>query len=367
MADRTSLFSPLRFGSIEAPNRIFMAPLTRNRAHPDGVPADLAQVYYTQRAGAGLIISEGTQISPMGKGYLDTPGIHDAAQVAAWQPITAAVHAAGGRIFAQIWHVGRISNVSLLPGGAAPVAPSAIKAASMTFTAEGFVPVSEPVALSIEGIAATLEDYRTATVMAREAGFDGVEIHAANGYLIDQFLQDRTNRREDAYGGPVENRMRFLSEVVDVVTAAWEPGRVGVRLSPLGQANDIGDSDPEALFGAVYRMLSGKGLAYLHIVEAMGGMERSPEAAAMIGRLRSAYDGVYLANGGMDADAAAAAVAAGEVDAVAWGRAFLANPDLPERFRRGAALNEPDRTTFYGGGAEGYVDYPALDEGDRAA
>ena len=366
MADRSPLFSPLRLGAIEVPNRVFMAPLTRNRAHPDGVPSDLAQVYYTQRAGAGLIISEGTQISAVGKGYLDTPGIHDAAQVAAWRPITDAVHKAGGRIFAQIWHVGRISHVSLLPEGAAPVAPSAIRAQSQTFTREGFVPVSEPVELTADGIAATLEDYRTATRLAREAGFDGVEIHAANGYLIDQFLQDKTNRRTDSYGGPVENRIRLLSEVVDAVAESWEPGRVGVRLSPLGQANDIADSDPERLFGAVYRMLSGKGLAYLHVVEAMGGMERSPEARAMIERLRSAYDGVYVANGGMDADAAAAAIAAGEVDAVAWGRAFIANPDLPERFRTAAALNEPDRATFYGGGAKGYVDYPALSDG-RAA
>ena len=367
MTDRNVLFEPVRMGALELPNRLVMAPLTRNRAHPDGRPSELAQRYYAQRASAGLIVTEGTQISPMGKGYLDTPGIHTEAQVAAWKEIIAAVHAAGGRIFCQLWHVGRISHVSLLPGGRAPVAPSAIRAAAKTFTAEGFAEVSQPVALSLEEIAATLADYRHAAEMALAAGFDGVELHAANGYLLDQFLQDRTNHRSDAYGGSVENRMRLLAEVIDKLVAVWGAERVGVRLSPLGQANDIGDSDREGLFGAVYAMIEARGLAYLHVVETMPVPTPDPEGRAMIERLRAGYGGFYIANGGYsDADRAVRAIAAGDADAVAIGRAFIANPDLPERLRIGAALNPPDQATFYGGGATGYVDYPFLD-GDRAA
>lgn len=367
MPNRSLLFSPLRIGTLDVPNRVFMAPLTRNRAQPDGTPSAIAQTYYAQRASAGLIVSEGTQISALGKGYLDTPGIYDDAHVAGWRRITDAVHAAGGRIFCQIWHVGRISNVSLLPGGAAPVAPSAIPAQTRTFTATGFEPTSAPVALSLDGIAATLADYAHATRQAKAAGFDGVEIHGANGYLIDQFLQDKTNHRNDAYGGPVANRTRFLTEVVDAVVDAWEPGRVGLRLSPLGQSNDIGDSDREGLFTPVFRMLSGKGLAYLHVVEGMPGLERSAEEVAMLRRLRDAYDGTYVANGSFDAASAAAAIAGGRADAVSFGRSFIANPDLPERFRLGAALNAPDRDTFYGGGEKGYVDYPFLTDRYQAA
>ncbi|MFD0979699.1 alkene reductase [Tropicimonas aquimaris] len=366
MTDSSKLFEPVRMGAVELPNRILMAPLTRNRAHPDGMPKELAATYYAQRASAGLLLTEATQISAMGKGYLDTPGIYAPEHVAAWKTITDAVHAAGGRIFVQLWHVGRISHSSLLPDGRAPVSSSAVRAEAQTFTANGFEPVSEPEALSAEGIAEVIADYRHAAEMAKQAGFDGVEIHAANGYLLDQFLQDGVNRREDAYGGSVENRMRLLSEVIDVVSEVWDRDRIGVRLSPLGQANDIRDSDPEGLFGPVYEMIGGKGLAYLHVVEAFPGSDASEADRALLGRLRARYDGFYMANGGYDGEGAAEAVASGHADAVSIGRAFIANPDLPERLRRGAALNAPDQSTFYGGGAEGYVDYPFLDS-DRTA
>ena len=273
MTDRSNLFIPTRMGALDLPNRVLMAPLTRNRAQPDGTPSEAAALYYGQRASAGMILSEATQISAMGKGYLNTPGIHTDAQVAAWRKITDSVHANGGRIYVQLWHVGRISHVSLLPEDRNPLAPSAIRAEAQTFTADGFTDVSQPDAMSAEQIAATVEDYRHAAEMAKTAGFDGVEVHAANGYLLDQFLQDRSNRREDAYGGSVENRMRFLAEALDAVAEVWPSDRIGVRLSPLGQANDMGDSDPEALFGQVYAMLNASGLAYLHVLEQFPGNE----------------------------------------------------------------------------------------------
>lgn len=360
MADRDVLFSPLSLGSLTLPNRVLMAPLTRNRAHPDGTPWAEAGTYYAQRASAGLIVSEATQISAMGKGYLNTPGIHSDAQVAGWKAITDRVHAAGGRIFCQLWHVGRISHVSLLPEGRQPVSASAVRAEAQTFTADGFQPTSEPEALTLEGIAALLDDYRHAAACAKAAGFDGVEVHGANGYLLDQFLQDHANRRTDAYGGPVENRIRLLGEVIDAVAEVWDRDRIGVRLSPLGQFNDMGDSDPEALFGAAYDLIAGKGIGYLHVVEEFPGGDTDAEGRAILERLRGRWTGVYIANGGYGADAAAAAVAGGHAHAVAFGRPFLANPDLPERYRTGAALNEADQSTFYGGDARGYTDYPAL-------
>ena len=366
MSTTDPLFSPVTMGGIELPNRIFMAPLTRNRAHGDGTPNEMAQIYYSQRASAGLIVSEATQVDAMGKGYIDTPGIHSDDHVRAWAKITDEVHAAGGRIFLQLWHVGRISHVSLLPEGRKPLAPSAIRANQQTFTANGFEDCSEPETMTLDQIKETVEQFRHGAQMALKAGFDGVEVHAANGYLLDQFLQDRTNHRDDEYGGPVANRMRFVSEVVDAVATVWPRERIGIRVSPLGGFNDIGDSDPERLFSEVYKMLSGKNLAYLHIVEQSQEAENDEKSVKLIQRLRSHYTGFTIANGGYDADRAAKAIASGHADAVAFGRPFLANPDLPERFRTGAALNPQDQNTFYGGGKEGYVDYPFLEKAETA-
>ncbi|MCX7567860.1 alkene reductase [Sulfitobacter sp. F26169L] len=360
MTDTSILFNPLKAGDLELPNRVVMAPLTRNRAHGDGTPCAMAATYYAQRASAGLIISEATQISEMGKGYLDTPGIYTQKQADAWARIVETVHAAGGRIALQLWHVGRISHVSLLPHGAQPLSSSAIRANTKTFTENGFEDCSEPVAIGKDDIARTLDGYATAAQFAKQAGFDGVEIHGANGYLLDQFLQDGVNRREDEYGGSAENRMRLLREVVVRVADVYGASRVGVRLSPLGQANDISDSDPETLFGAVVDMLSQRGLAYLHFVEGFYGNNATDADRAMLKRLRARFDGTYFGNGDYDAKKASDAIGAGHADAITFGRPFIANPDLPERFRRGASLNDADKRRFYGGGAEGYIDYPFL-------
>ena len=353
----THLFTPAKLGDITVPNRVFMAPLTRNRAQSDGTPKELAATYYGQRASAGLIISEATQISAMGKGYLDTPGIYDEKHVAAWRKITDAVHANGGRIFCQLWHVGRISHTSLLPDGKPPVSSSAVKANSQTFTANGFEPTSEPVALTEDEIKATIEDYVHAAKSAIEAGFDGVEVHSANGYLLDQFLQDGINQRTDGYGGSIENRTRLTLEVVDRVVEAIGAGRVGIRLSPRGQANDIKDSDPAALFGHLYTELDKRGLAYLHIVETFDG-KPDTEGEKLIKDLRAHWTGFYIANGNYDGTSGEKVLASGHAHAVAIGKPFIANPDLPERFRGGVALNEQDKDTFYGGGEKGYTDYP---------
>tara|TARA_R110002020_G_scaffold176756_28_gene369350 strand:+ start:4662 stop:5756 length:1095 start_codon:yes stop_codon:yes gene_type:complete len=360
MTDTSILFHPLRAGDLELPNRVLMAPLTRNRSHADGTPKTMAETYYGQRASAGLIVSEATQISAMGKGYIDTPGIHEQKHADAWARITDAVHAGGGRIVLQLWHVGRISHDSLLPEGRQPVSSSAVRANSKTFTANGFEDCSEPVALTKDGIAQTLDDYSTAARFAKSAGFDGVEVHSANGYLLDQFLQDGVNKRDDEYGGSIQNRMRLLVEVLDRVSDVFDPGRIGVRLSPLGQANDISDSDPEPLFSEVIDMLSARKLAYLHLIEQFFGSDTSDEDRAMLKRLRARFDGAYFGNGGYDAATAAEAIDK-DADAITFGRPFIANPDLPERFRRGAELNEPDQQTFYGGDEKGYTDYPFLD------
>lgn len=361
MSDTSPLFEPLRAGDLHLPNRVLMAPLTRSRSHEDGTPKDWAQTYYAQRASAGLIVSEATQISPMGKGYIDTPGLHTRKHADAWRKITDAVHANGGRIVVQLWHVGRISHVSLLPDGAQPVSASDVRAEAKTFTRNGREDCSQPVALTQDGIARTLDDYTAAAQFAKQAGFDGIEVHSANGYLLDQFLQDGSNKREDEYGGSIENRMRFLSQVLDRVSKVFDPSRIGVRLSPLGQANDISDSNPEALFTQVIDMLSARKLAYLHLIEEFFGANTTDEDRAMLKRLRARFDGVYFGNGGYDSAAAAQAVASNDADAIAFGRAFIANPDLPERFRRAAALNEPDQSTFYGGDETGYTDYPFLE------
>ncbi len=356
-----TLFEPVQLGSLILANRVFMAPLTRNRAHADGVPSELAATYYTQRASAGLIVTEATQISAMGKGYINTPGIHSPEQVRAWSRIVEAVHKSGGRIFLQLWHVGRISHTSLLPNNARPVAPSAIRANSQTLIATGLVPVSEPVALTASGIQETLNDYRQAADNAKEAGFDGVEIHAANGYLIDQFLKTGSNRRTDEYGGVASNRVRFLMETVERVLEVWNSAQVGVRISPTGGFNDMSDDNPLETFSVAVARLNGYGLGYLHVVEtAQNSKGSSEEDLAMSAHLRTLWKGLYIVNGGYDGLRGECALASGHADAVAYGRAFLANPDLPRRLQLGAALNEPDPTSFYGGDAVGYTSYPAL-------
>jgi len=340
-----SLFAPARFGDLTVPNRVMMAPLTRNRAHPDGTPWAVAATYYAQRASAGLIISEATQVAATGKGYLNTPGIHSDDQVAAWRGITDAVHAAGGRIFLQLWHVGRISHVSLQPNGQAPVAPSAIRAASQTFTANGFEDVSEPRALTTAEVPQVIAQFRDGAERAQAAGFDGVEVHGANGYLIDQFLRPRTNQRDDEYGGSVENRMRFLKEATEAAVAVFGAGRVGVRLSPTGQFNDVGEdvATVEATFAPAYEMLSGMGLAYLHVVEKLPGIDVADDEQQLLDRLHGLYDGAYIANGNFDASQAAAWIDRGRAVAITFGRPFIANPDLPMRFLKGADLTRRTR------------------------
>src|SRR5680860_1143071 len=359
---QAKLFTPLELGDLTLPNRVVMAPLTRNRADPEGdVPYAMHAEYYAQRASAGLIITEGTQISPEGKGYIQTPGIHSAEQVAGWKAVTDAVHGAGGRIFAQLWHVGRISHVSLLPDGQAPVAPSPLAAKAQTFTASGFADVSTPRALETDEIARVVEDYRKAAQNAHDAGFDGVEVHAANGYLIDQFLRDGTNKRVDAYGGSAENRTRFLAEILAAVTKVYPSKRVGVRFSPFSNFNDIADSDPMTTFGAAIARANDAGLGYLHLIEGQTGGPRELPAGA-IAKLRAGFEGAYMANNGYDRERAIEAVDSGEVDLVAFGKLFIANPDLVARLEQNAPLNEPDQSTFYGGDAHGYTDYPRLEE-----
>lgn len=355
----TELFSAVRIGDCDLPNRIVMAPLTRNRAGQGGVPQALNVTYYAQRASAGLIITEATQISPQGVGYPNTPGIHTRAQIEGWQQVTRAVHDKGGHIFLQLWHVGRISHPSLQPEQALPVAPSAVKPDGDAFTYTGLQPFVTPRALSLEEIPAIVEDYRKAAANAMQAGFDGVEIHAANGYLIDQFLRDGSNRRDDEYGGSVENRCRFLLQVTQAVVEAAGARRTGIRVSPVNPFNSMSDSNPQALFNAVAAALRPFGLAYLHAVE--GAIHSDSGVPAFdIQAMRRLFGGPYIANGGYTRERAIQAVSDGAADLVSFGELFLANPDLPERLKANAPLNTPDPATFYGGGAAGYTDYPAL-------
>ncbi|MDD5037339.1 MAG: alkene reductase [Methylococcaceae bacterium] len=356
------LFSPFSLGPLMLKNRMIMAPLTRNRAGPGNVPQALNVEYYAQRASAGLIISEGAQVSPVGQGYPATPGIHSAEQIEGWQQVTAAVHERGGLIFLQLWHVGRISHPSLLPQGILPVAPSAVLPAGEAFTEEGMKPFVMPRSLASDEIAGIIEEYRQAARNAQQAGFDGVEIHAANGYLIDQFLRDGTNLRNDRYGGGLENRCRFLLEVTEAVVEVWGADRVGVRLSPVQPFNDMRDSNPQALFSYVAAALNAFDLVYLHVTE-MG--RDAPGLAGPFfepGLLRGVWKGIYMTNSGYDRQRAIAAVAEGDADLVAFGVPFIANPDLVERFRRDAPLNLADPDSFYGGGAQGYTDYPFLED-----
>jgi N-ethylmaleimide reductase len=360
MTEPKVLFEPVRIGSLELPNRLVMAPLTRNRATPGtDAPHALNATYYAQRASAGLLITEASQVSRQGQGYVWTPGIYTDAQVAGWRQVTDAVHKAGGRIVIQLWHVGRVSHVSLQENGQAPVAPSAVRAETRTYIESGFAEVSEPRALSLDEIPGIVADYARAAANAKRAGFDGIEIHGANGYLIDQFLKDGPNRRTDAYGGSIENRARFGLEVADAILKVWEPGRVGIRLSPVSPANGATDSDPQPLFNHFADELGRRGLAFIHVIEGATGGSRDPKGFDFA-ELKRAFGGAYIANNGYDRESAAEAVAEGRADAVAFGKLFIANPDLVERFRLGAPLNEPDTATFYGGGEKGYTDYPTL-------
>ena len=347
------LLAPLQLGDLHLPNRIVMAPLTRARAvGADRVPNALMARHYAQRAGFGLILSEATAVTPQGVGYADTPGLWSEAQVEGWRGVTEAVHAAGGRIVAQLWHVGRISDPVFLEGGL-PVAPSAVAPAGEVSLVRPKRPYVTPRALALNELPGIVAAYRQGAENARRAGFDGVEIHAANGYLIDQFLQDRSNQRTDAYGGPIENRMRLLLEIVDAAIEVWGAGRVGVHLAPRGDAHDMGDSDPQALFTQVARELGRRGVAFLCLREHLG-------AGRLLPVIREAFGGAVIANEGLDPDSAEALLGRGEAEAVAFGRLAIANPDLVERIRQGAALNRPDPSTFYGGGETGYTDYPAL-------
>lgn len=357
MRDVSVLFSPTKLGSLEVPNRVFMAPMTRSRAQRDGVPGPLAALYYVQRASAGLIINEATQVAPEGQGYVFTPGIYTDAHVAGWRKVTDAVHAAGGRIFLQLWHVGRISHPSLQPGGALPVAPSAIAHDGQTYTYEGMQPFPVPRALETDEIPAVVAQFGHGAAMAKAAGFDGVEIHGANGYLVDQFLRDGTNRRTDRYGGSPENRARFLLEVTEAAAKVWGEDRVGVRLSPFNSFNGMSDSDPRATFGHAVAQLDKLGLAYLHMVEGA-----APEQQASLEAIRGRWSGTYIANAAYDGERAAAAIRNGWADAVAFGQPFIANPDLPLRLLAGAPLAAADSATFYGGDERGYTDYAASTE-----
>jgi len=350
------LLSSYTLGLITLPNRVLMAPMTRNRA-PGTVPTDMMATYYRQRASAGLIVTEATQIDPMGQGYPATPGIYSEEQVEGWRTITDAVHEAGGRIFLQLWHVGRISHPSF-HDGAPSVAPSAITPDGQTFTASGdMVPFDEPRALDTSEISDIVEQFRHGAACANAAGFDGVEVHGANGYLLDQFLQSGTNHRTDRYGGSVENRARLLMEVTDAVVEEWGSNRVGVRLSPGGTFNDMHDADPHATWGYAAEQLAERDLAYVHTVEQE--LDDGTTASALI---RSAYEGTHIVCGGYDRASGEEALQQGRADLVAYARLFLANPDLPKRFAEDALLNEWDESTFYGGDAEGYIDYPTLEE-----
>ena len=356
MAD---LFQPITLGDLALPNRVVMAPLTRNRAeHGTDAPHALNAEYYRQRAGAGLIVTEATQISREGQGYAWTPGLYTRAQVEGWQGVTKAVHEARGRIFVQLWHVGRISHSSLQAGGAAPVAPSALQAKAKVFIESGFAETSMPRALETAEIPRVLEDYAAAARLARQAGFDGIELHAANGYLIDQFLKDGTNHRNDAYGGSIENRARFGLEAVDAILKVHPANRLGIRISP-APVMDAADSDPQALFGHFVEQLGRRGLAYVHVIEGTTGGDRAA-GGLDYAAFKRAFPGAWMTNNGYSRQTAMDAVAIGQADLVAFGKPFISNPDLVERLRQDAPLNPPDQATFYGGGAEGYTDYPAL-------
>ncbi|HWW48672.1 MAG TPA: alkene reductase [Xanthobacteraceae bacterium] len=359
MTSAGKLFEPYQLGAITLSNRTVMAPLTRNRA-VDLAPGALAAEYYGQRATAGLIVTEASQISQQGQGYQDTPGIYSAAQVAGWRKVTERVHAEGGHIFLQLWHVGRISHTSLQPNNGAPVAPSAITANTKTFVGNRFTEVSAPRALALDEIPGVIDDFRRATANALEAGFDGVEIHGANGYLLDQFARDGGNQRTDKYGGSIENRARLMLEVAKAVAEEAGQQRTGIRISPTTPSNDLTDSNPQPLFDYITDELSALKLVYLHVVEGTTGGPRDDNGFDYQS-LRNRFGGTYIANNGYTLALANEALAANRADLIAFGRPFIANPDLVARLKRNAPLLEPERATLYGGGAEGYTDYPTLE------
>lgn len=354
------LFEPTALGDIPLSNRIVMAPLTRNRAAAGLVPPELAAEYYAQRASAGLIITEATQVSKQAQGYQDTPGLYTPDQIAGWQKVTDAVHAKGGRIFVQLWHVGRVSHIDLL-GGDAPVAPSAIRAVTKTFVNNGFADVSEPRALELDELPGIINDFRQAAANAIKAGFDGVEVHGANGYLLEQFAKDGANVRTDAYGGSVENRARLMLEVTAAVAKEIGPERTGIRISPVSPANGISSSDPQAQYDYIVDQLDALGVAYIHVVEGATGGPRDV-APFDYGSLRRRFSKTYIANNGYDLELATSQLAGGNADLFAFGKPFIANPDLVARLQGGAPLNQIDPATIYGGGAAGYTDYPTLAE-----
>lgn len=376
MSTYSHLLSPLQVGDLHLAHRVVLAPLTRMRStQPGDIPNALNARYYGQRASkGGLLISEATQISRQGKGYPAAPGIHSNEQVAGWKLVTEAVHAKGGLIFLQLWHVGRVSHSSLHPETGLPVSASALAIAdgAKAFTADfQQVPYETPRALELDELPGIVADYKRGAENAKAAGFDGVEIHSANGYLLDQFLEDKTNQRTDVYGGSIKNRSRLLLEVVDAAVGVWGKGRVGVRLSPFGKFSDMGDSDPETHFSYVLEQLSLRGIAYAHLVEprvgsAGSGAEIDDSQPRTSHIFRKAFKGVLISAGGYTAAAADETIADGYADAVAFGRLFIANPDLPARFRANAPLNTPDRRTFYGGTEAGYTDYPALERVETA-
>ncbi len=354
-----ALFQPATMGALHLANRIVMAPLTRNRAGPGLVPSEFAAEYYSQRAGAGLIITEATQVSAQAQGYSDTPGCYTDAQVAGWRKVTDAVHARGGKIIVQLWHTGRVSLPVFQPGGGAPVAPSAIRAETQTFVVgEGFVDTAMPRALEPDEIAGVIGDFRHAAARAIEAGFDGVELHGAHGYLLDAFLRDGSNQRTDGYGGSVSNRARLITEVAGEVAAEIGAGRLGIRLSPVSPANGSSDSNPQALFNHVVEALDPLGLAYMHIVEGATGGARD-NLAFDYEALRQRFSGAWMVNNGYDRAMAIDAVESGQADLVAFGRPYISNPDLAERLQHDIPLAPlMGRETLYGGGAHGYIDYP---------
>ena len=366
MSNATKLFEPYKLGPITLTNRIAMAPLTRNRALTGLVPNPLAVEYYSQRASAGLLITEASQVSQQGQGYQDTPGIYSKEQIAGWREVTDAVHAKGGHIFIQLWHVGRISHTDLQPNHGAPVAPSAIRAKGKTFVGGTFADVSAPRALELNEIPGIIESFRRGAAHALEAGFDGVEIHGANGYLLDQFAKDGTNKRTDAYGGSIANRAKLMLEVSRAVAAEIGAGKTGIRISPVTPANDVSDSNPQPLFDYIVDGLNAEKLVYLHVVEGATGGPRDI-APFDYGGLRKRFKGTYIGNNGYDLALANKVLAANEADMVAFGKPFISNPDLVERLKTGAPLTAPDKATFYGGGAKGYTDYPARGDALQAA
>ena len=368
-ATTSPLFTPFTLGRLELPNRVVLAPMTRVRASAEGVIPEMAAEYYARRASGGLLITEATQVLPNGAGGRGTPGIHNAAQIAGWRRVTDAVHAAGGRIYVQLWHTGRAAHPSFLAEGEEVVSASAVAIEGEVFTPAGRVPYATPRALALDEIPRYVEAYAQGARNAIAAGFDGVEIHAANGYLIDQFLRDGSNQRTDAYGGSIENRTRFLLDVVRATVDAVGADRTGVRVSPTNAFQSMTDSDPATLFGYVAEQLTPFGLAYLHVLEPVRADHPSADKQGRViaPAIRAAFRGPLILNGGYDRAAADAAIAEGRGDLIAFGVPYLANPDLPERLAQNAPLNAPNPATFYGGGAEGYLDYPTLDEQEGAA